>query len=68
MRETPYWVITPQRLSRFFRALVDVAGLTPRRYASKEAAAYAIYLVRNKLSPPTDVIVLSAPSTTEQIK
>ena len=44
------------------------AGLTPGRYASKEAAAYAIYLVRNKLSPPTDVIVLSAPSTTEQIK
>ena len=34
-REAPFWVISPQRLSRLFRAIVDVAGLAPTQYASK---------------------------------
>ena len=52
-----------------FWQLVEVAGLAPKQYASKEHAAYAIYLARDKLTSVdlelgiADVIVLSAPAT-----
>ena len=66
---TPFWVISPDRLTKLLRALIDIGKLEVKRYLGHEHFAWAIKRASKLLSTSdltlrrNEVITLSAPDT-----